>query len=207
MTSAFAFFPRRAIAAAVLALGAAACTPVGAVVGAGAATGIAAYSERGVEGAAKDLRISSRILDMYIRHDHRLLKDISVDVYEGRALLTGQVEQEATRADAVRLAWQADGVTDVLNEIHVTSTSGFLDTARDVWISAQLESKITFDKQVLAVNYAVETSGGVVYLLGIAQNQTELERVKGHARTIDYVQRIVSYVRVKAPSTTTSVGG
>lgn len=176
-----------------------ACTPVGAVLGAGAATGLAAYQERGVDGVARDLRTSSRILDMFARTDHRLLGAIGVEVYEGRALLTGQVETEDMRAAAVRLAWGAEGVTDVINEIHVTSESGMIDTARDAWITTQLETKLTFDERVLAINYAIETSGATVYLIGIAQNESELDRVKNHARGIPYVRHIVSHVRVKAP--------
>lgn len=191
------------LGATALGLAAAACTPVGMVMGAGAATGIAAYQERGVDGVARDLRASSRIVDMYARHNHALLKDISVEVYEGRALLTGQVETEAERADAVRLAWKADGVRDVINEIHVTSEGGILNTARDAWISTQLETKLTFDERVLAINYAVETVGGVVHLIGIAQDDAELERVKNHARAISYVKRIVSHVRVKTPEAPT----
>lgn len=177
-----------------------ACAPVGAVMGAGAASGLAAYQERGIDGVARDLGTSSRIIDMYFRHDHALLKDISVEVYEGRAMLTGLVATETIRADAVRLAWQADGVTDVINEIRVTSDGSVFDTARDAWISSRLQAELTFDEQVYAINYAIETVAGTVYLIGIAQNEEELERVKNHARAISYVQHIVSHVRVKSSS-------
>lgn len=175
----------------------AACTPVGVVLGAGAGAGIAAYQERGVDGVARDLGLASRILEQYGSHDHTLVTAIGIEVYESRALLTGQVDNEAKRADAVRLAWKVDGIVDVINEIHVTSDGGILDTARDAWISTQLEAKLTFDEKVLAINYAIETVGATVYLIGIAQSDQELERVKNHARSIRYVQRIVSHVRVK----------
>ena len=180
-------------------LAAAACTPVGAVLGVGAGAGVAAYQERGMDGVARDLATSSRILELYARNDHTLVKDIGIEVYEGRALLTGQVDTENKRADAVRLAWAVDGVKDVINEIHVTNDDTLLDTARDAWISTQLEAELTFDKQVLAINYAIETVGGTVYLIGIAQSDEELERVKNHARAISYVRRIVSHVRIKPP--------
>lgn len=184
-----------------------ACTPVGVVMGAGAATGLAAYQERGVDGVARDLSTSSRILDMYARHDHSLIKSIGVEVYEGRALLTGLVASETIRADAVRLAWQANGVTDVINEIHVTADGTFLDTARDAWISTRLETALTFDEQILAINYAIETVDGTVYLIGIAQNDQELARVKNHARSISYVKHIVSHVRVKTPTQAAAMPG
>jgi len=183
----------------VLAITLQACTPVSLVLGAGAATGLAAYQERGIDGVARDLRTATLIFDLFARADHRLLKDVSIDVYEGRVLLTGEVKTEDRRATAVRLAWTAGGVTEVLNEIHVTDTEGVLDTARDAWISTQLEAALTFDKRIFAINYAIETSAATVYLIGIAQSQDELERVKNHARTIPYVRHIISYVRVKDP--------
>lgn len=190
---------------AAIALSVGACTPVGVVMGAGAATGLAAYQERGVDGVARDLGTSSRILDIYARHDHTLVKDIGVEVYEGRALLTGLVGTETARADAVRLAWQVDGVVDVINEIHVTTDTSLLDSARDAWVSTNLEAALTFDEQILAINYAIETVAGTVYLIGIAQNDQELERVKNHARSLSYVKHIVSHVRVKTPAQTAVV--
>ena len=43
----------------------------------------------------------------------------------------------------------------------------------------------------------METVNGIVYLIGIAQNQKELDRVLAHAREINYVRNIISHVRVK----------
>ena len=174
-----------------------ACTPVGVVVGAGAAAGVAAYQERGIDGVARDLKIATKIKDNYLQSDHKLLIDIGIEVYEGRVMLTGFVDNEDVRATAVRLAWQSDGVQEVINEIIVTTEGSFVDTARDAWITGQLQSKLTFDDDVMAINYAIETVGGVVYLIGIAQNDAELERVINQARSISYVQRIISHVRVK----------
>jgi osmotically-inducible protein OsmY len=193
------------ILGAALALGVSGCTPLGAVMGVGAATGIAAYQERGVDGVARDMSISTRIFDMYARTDVNLLKKIGVEVYEGRAMLTGIVDNETTRAEAVRLAWKADGVTDVINEITVTSDTSMFDTARDTWISTELQTALTFDERVLAINYAVETVAGTVYLMGIAQNAAELQRVIDHARSISYVQHIVSHVRVKSATQSASI--
>lgn len=178
-------------------MGSVGCTPVGLVMGAGAGAGLAAYQERGMDGVARDLALSSRILDQYARFNHELVASIGIEVYESRALLTGQVKTETERADAVRLAWKVGGIQDVINEIHVTGEGGVLDTARDAWISTQLEAKLTFDDSVFAINYAIETVGGTVYLIGIAQSDDELERVKNHARSISYVRHIVSHVRIK----------
>ena len=169
----------------------------GTVVGAGAAAGVAAYQERGFEGAAQDLKVQTAITETWFDHDHTFVVRLGLDVYEGRALLTGAVDDAKVRADAVRLAWKAPGVKEVLNEIQVTDESGPLVMARDSWITTQLASRITCDEKILAINYNIETVTGVVYLIGIAQNQAELDRVTAHARTIPYVRKVISHVRVK----------
>ena len=113
-------------------------------------------------------------------------------------LLTGILPNEEMRATAVSLTWKAEGVTDVINEIQIRETS-LRELAKDSWITAQLKSKLTFDKKIMAINYSIETVNGNVYLIGIAQNQQELGGVIAHARNLSYVRRIISHVRVKKP--------
>lgn len=171
----------------------------GVIIGGAATAGLAAYDERGIAGVAQDTATATKIRASMLDRADSIMKDVGIEVYEGRALLTGRVPSEEMRADAVQLAWKVENVKDVINEI-VVSPNPLSDIANDSWISAQLKTKITFDQDVLAVNYAIETVGGVVYLIGIAQNQAELDRVTNHARNIKYVQRVVSHVRVKAPA-------
>ena len=168
----------------------------GAVFGAGAAVGMAAYDERGVDGVARDLRIHTRILEVWFQHEHTLPAKIGLEVHEGRALLTGTIPDAQVRADVVRLAWTVDGVKDVINEMQPIDQST-ADFARDGWITTQLKSRITLDRDVLAVNYSVETVNGTVYLIGVAQSQSELDRVVAHARSLEYVRRVAPHVRVK----------
>ena len=170
---------------------------VGVAVGVGATAGVAAYQERGIEGAAIDLNLEAQIVKLWLQQDDTLVLKLGVEAYESRILLTGVVEEPEMRDDAVRLAWTVIGVKEVINEIQVTSDSGIVDLARDSWITTQLKSKLTLDNKVLAINYAIETVNGIVYLIGIAQNQAELDRVIAHSRTISYVRRVISHVRVK----------
>lgn len=170
---------------------------VGTAVGAGAVTATAALEERGLRGAANDLRIRAEINTLWLDHDVDMYSEADVTVYEGRVLLTGIVPTEQARQDAVRLAWQADGTKEVINEIRVGEVTGVTDDARDGWITAQLSSRLALDEKVQSINYAIETVDGVVYLMGIAQDEAELRRVRNHARDISYVRRVVSYVRLK----------
>ena len=171
------------------------CT--GTVVGVGAAAGTAAMEERGIAGAVDDTAIRLRLNSLYAEDDERLWRKIGFQVYRGRVLLTGTLETSEMRARAVRLAWKAEGVTEVINEIELGASGGLKEYGRDKWIVAQLQSRLLFDKEVSSINYSIEVVRGKVFLIGIAQNTQELDRVLNHARSIDYVRKVISYIRIK----------
>lgn len=174
----------------------------GMVIGAGATVGVAALDERGIQGVARDTALVTHIRGKWLNHDldkgGTVAVDASVDVYERRALLTGVVKSEEARVTAVRLTWQVDGITEVLNELSI-GPGGLEDAARDTWITTQLTSKLTFDQKVKAVNYSIRTANAVVYLFGGAQDDAELRRALGHARSIARVRGVVNHVRVLPP--------
>ena len=168
-----------------------------AAVGGGAAVGVAAYQERGLEGKARDLKIEIGIAEAWLNKDHTYSIKMSIEVYEGRVLLTGAVADADVRADAVRLAWTVNGVEEVLNEIQVRRPGDIIEYSRDAWITATLKSKLTVDEEVFAINYAIETVNRVIYLIGIAQGRKEMDRVLAHARNVAYARKVVNHVRVK----------
>lgn len=155
--------------------------------------------ERGLAGAADDTALRLRINALLSNKDERLWRKVGMQVYMGRVLLTGTVETEEMRAEAVRLAWEAKGVKEVINELQLADSDGASGFARDTWISTQLKSALLFDKQVSSINYSIETVRGTVYLIGLAQDRAELDRVMNHARGLSYVKKVVNYVQIKRP--------
>jgi osmotically-inducible protein OsmY len=183
-------FPAFFLLASVLALGG-----CGVVVGAGAAVGVTAMEDRGLEAASRDTNIEAQIINAWFNKNQKYVITAGVEVYNGRVLLTGAVDNANVRADLVRLAWTIADVKEVINEIQESSDKSNL--AGDTWITTQIKAKITFDRNILAINYKIETVSGIVYLIGTAQNQAELDRVIGHARGISYVTNVISHVRIK----------
>ena len=168
-----------------------------AVVGAGATVGVAAAQERGIKGRAKDLNIEALILKKYLNAGLKLTTTIGVEVYDGRVLLTGATKDLKLSDKAVKLAWSVASVTDVINEIQLDKGTTVTDYAHDTWITTQLKSKLAFDKNILAINYAIETVNRTVYVIGIAQDQSELARVLAHANAINRVINVVNHVKLK----------
>lgn len=188
----------RSLALAALLLSAPALSGcVGLVIGAGATAGVAASEERGIEGAAEDAKIRAEINEAWFRHSLDMYSKVTIAISEGRILLTGTVPTEQVREDAVRLTWQVAGVREVYNELLVRESSGLIDGSRDVRIQQEIKSRMLFDKEISNINYTVDVTDGVVYLLGIAQSDTELNRVIGHAREVSAVKNIINYVRLK----------
>ena len=193
-------FLRLAALLAVLSpLGLTGCVAAGVAAGAGAAVGVAAVQEKGVSAAARDIRIRTEINSLWLQADENLLYDIELQVQESRVLLTGSVEDPELRLKAVRLAWQVEGVKEVINEIEISDKSGFGNYARDVQISTELRSTLIVDKEVSSINYSIETVNQTIYFMGVAKSREELDRVIDHARNIEYVRRVRNYVRVKEP--------
>ncbi len=168
-----------------------------AVVGAGGAVGMGAAQERGFEASVDDAKIKTDISASYVDKTYRLYHDITVDVSEGRVMLTGSVEKPETHDDAVKIAWQTAGVRQVIDEIQVTSEGGFKSGVDDAWIANKLRTQLMFNGDVRNVNYTVEVENGIVYLFGIAQNQTELDRVIATARDTADVKKIINHVVLK----------
>lgn len=194
----------RRFTAVVAAVGLLAAAPllsgcVGAVVGAGAAAGIAAAEERGAKNAANDKGIELAINDVLFRTDLTLYHKISVIVYEGRVMLLGRLQTEEQKDEVLRLVWSAsDRIVEVIDEIQIGSAGTLAGYSNDVWISNQLRLKLAGDREVIDINYSIETVNGVVYMIGLAQDEAELNRVTDYARTIKGVRRVVSHVWLKS---------
>ena len=169
----------------------------GALVGGAAAIGVAAAQERSVGSAIDDVTIEFKIKDNFLDKSDKLFARVSVDAVEGRVLLSGTVETPDDRVDIARLTWQVDGVKEVFNEVEVGDRGGLVDYFKDVRIANELRLKLLTDKTISAVNYSVETVNGIIFLMGIGQDQAELERVTGHASNIKGVVRVVSFVLLK----------
>lgn len=121
---------------------------------------------------------------------------LRVEVRDGKALLAGRAANPDERVLAVRLAWQVQGVTEVINEIGIGDESSLSDKATDMWITAQLRTALLTDSDISSRNYTIETVNQVVYLMGRGRSSVELERVRNHAREIARVRQVVSHVDV-----------
>lgn len=175
------------------------CTATGVVVGAAATGGVLAAQERSIGSGVDDTVIRLAINEEILSVDSDLFQRVSITVVEGRVMLTGFVANEAERAKATRLAWQSnEKIVEVINELQVKTGTGVLGYGEDSWITTQLRGKMLGQADIYDINYSIVTVGGVIYLIGIAQDQGELGRVTTIARKIKGVTKVISHVRLKS---------
>jgi len=174
-----------------------ACSPAGMAVGAGATAGVAAAEERGLKGAGNDALIRVEINEAWITEDFDTFNRLNLQIYEGRVLISGRVPNQANADRAVELAWKAEDVREVINEIEIAEGGGLDDFANDALINARLDSELLFDSEISSINYSSRSVSGTVYLLGVAQDREELDRVFRVTRSIPNVKRVVSHVILK----------
>ncbi|AHX05830.1 BON domain protein [Ehrlichia chaffeensis str. Liberty] len=127
-----------------------------------------------------------------------LFPQVTVKVSEGRILLIGHVKSLDDQIKAEKVAWQQKDVREVVNEITVDKNAiNIKETAVDTMISAQVKARILSQSKVKSMNYSVNTINGTVYLMGIAQDQEELDKVVSIAQKVKKVKQVISYVRLK----------
>lgn len=100
------------------------------------------------------------------------VKDGQIDVQtrEGIVYLTGVVDTEEARREAVRVAWRTEGVSGVQSNLTVGErTVG--SWADDVMISSKVKTKLISDSQIKAGDIDVSSSQGIVTLIGRVSSQ------------------------------------
>tara|TARA_Y100001970_G_scaffold235786_1_gene295022 strand:- start:107 stop:685 length:579 start_codon:yes stop_codon:yes gene_type:complete len=173
------------------------CSPTNLLASGGATTMAIAEGERSFGTVVDDATIKINISAKFINSEDNLFININTTVLEGRVLLTGIVDNQEIRIDAIRRVWEVEGVLEVLNEIQIGNKSTLKEYAKDVWITAQAKAKATTVVGLKVVGYNFETIQGKVYIAGITTQPKQLEELIEIIKTIKGVKEIVNYVIVK----------
>ena len=145
-----------------------------------------------------DATIKVQISNAIFQKSEPIFTSTSTTVIDGTVLITGEVPTPEDRLMLTKLAWGVKGVKEVHNDVTVAGSESLSNFASDSLITTKLKLLLLRDAEILNINYSVETVNGTVYLMGIAQNEAELQRVKNHAKEISGVRHIVSYVKMKS---------
>ena len=173
------------------------CSPIGTAIGAAAYTADLATQERGLYQGLDDNAIWIAINGRFAAYDSKVLQQVHLQVHEGRVLLTGDVQKQEHRLAAVKAAWATAGVREVINQIQIAPDRGLGTIAQDEYLARTVWLKLFVDRAIRANNYSIECIDSVVYLIGVGQDQAEVQRAIDHARDVPYVRSVENYMRLK----------
>ena len=173
------------------------CTPAN-ILGTGAGSAmVIAEGDRSMGTVIDDATIKVNIAAKFISSEDNLFVDVSTTVLNGRVLMTGLVDNQEVRIDAVRRVWEVEGVQEVINEIQIGNRASLKEYANDVWINTQAKGLAAKAVGLRVVGYNFETIQGKVYIAGITSRPEQLEDLINAIKTIKGVKEIVNYVIIK----------
>lgn len=171
-----------------------------AVLGTAGAVGLTTVQEKTMGEAVDDATTSSEIKAKLLGESGARFAEVDVEVSSGLVLLSGRVNDPQDRTFAEGIAWSSSRTQDVANEIRIEPPGGFIANVSDEIITGRVRARLIGSATVRSVNFNIETYGGIVYLMGIARSQEELQAAAEEASMVGGVKQVVSYVRLRPPA-------
>ena len=127
---------------------------------------------------------------------HYEFDDIDTTIFESRLMLTGTVRTEAARNYLVQEVWKIGGISQVIDEVLIADKTGSGQGLADTRIDQTIRTRLITSNNVTSRDYKLAVSNGVVYFLGKAHAQHDLERALNIAASVRGVRKVVSHVRL-----------
>ncbi len=164
------------------------CIP--ALIGAGGAAAYTALEDRRTAGTQIDdesieVRSANRVNDRFGDRVH-----VNVTAFNRTALITGEVPDEAARAEVEKIVRAVPTVRGVTNDLQIAGASSLGARTNDSYLTSKVKARLIDSRTVSPLHIKVVTEAGVVYLLGIV-TEAEADEAVELARTTGGVRKVV----------------
>ncbi|MEE9275280.1 MAG: BON domain-containing protein [bacterium] len=200
----------------VLAAAVSGCTPV--------VTGMTVwvYEDRSAKVQLRDAAIHAGIIARFTGKDAALPIDVDTEVWEGRVLLTGMLDDPALRDEVGALVRKDSRVRALYNEIQIVSkeekesrrkerkkeeerrqksekeeAEGLGRIVGDAWVEAKIKTQLLLAGGVKSVNYRWQSVRRRVFIIGRALSGRERATVLRILRQTDGVKSVKDFIEVK----------
>ena len=179
------------------------------------ASGIALALAGGVASAGTpsqevtEARQESQIWTTYALSPYLRANDIGVAVHDGKATLTGKVEESVNKELAEQIALGVNGIKKVDNQIVIqadytppaqSSDRSYGELVDDATITSQVKSKLVWSKNTEGLSTNVTTKRGKVSLIGSADTAATKDLAGRLALDTRGVVSVDNQLVVKSPS-------
>jgi osmotically-inducible protein OsmY len=137
-----------------------------ALVAGGAISGTLAATDRRTLGAQTEDRAIEVKAGIKLNNVVGDAGHVNINSFNRRALLTGEVRDEAMKAAAEREVRGIEGVASVINELEIAGPASYTSRSNDALITTKVKASLVDKKDISANSYQVVTERGAVYLQG-----------------------------------------
>jgi hyperosmotically inducible protein len=162
--------------------------------------------------AQSDAGITTSVKSQLAADELVSARNINVDTRDRVVTLTGDVRSAEEEAQALQIARNTNGVSNVIDQIEIAPepapTTGIGGTATepgpvdilttDPDITQQVKTKLLADPDVAGLRIDVDTKDRMVTLIGTARTQAEKSRALQLAREVEGVLRVTDRITVEA---------
>ena len=134
-------------------------------------------------------------------------RNIDVDTSQGVVTLSGEVQSESERRQAVAIARNTDGVKSVTDRLQLRSSAPTTEDTRrplaavdDAWITTKIQSQLFLDQNVKGRAINVDTRKRIVTLTGTVASDLEKKAAMTIARETEGVERVVDQLKLDTTS-------
>lgn len=171
------------------------CSFVGTAYNVGSKVGAVVMDERELKDDWNDTKINMFIRTNFLKKKISYVLDVEITVFEGEVLLNGAIPSVEDMERIVEIAWAAEGVTKVYNYIRLAEPSDLIKSSQDALIASSVRTRLMATPDITSVNYKITVDDGVLYMIGIAKNQKELDAVTNVIYKTDGITKVVSHLR------------
>jgi osmotically-inducible protein OsmY len=154
--------------------------------------------------AVNDARQEAQIWTTYALNPYLRANDLKVVVQNGKAVLTGKVDEKVNKELANAIALGVSGITDVDNQIEIAADyrptlpgGSYGERMDDANITAAVKSKLLWSKNTDGSDIDVSTKMGVVTLTGPADTQADKDAAGKLALNTRGVSKINNELKVR----------
>ena len=146
-----------------------------------------------------DSTITAKVKAALVDNESIKSTDISVKTDKKVVTLSGFVQSQAQAEAAVAAAKAVEGVASVSDKLHVRDSkeSSLKGYAGDTATTSEVKAKLLADNIVPSRNVKVETTDGVVQLLGTVKSQAQSDRAESIAKAVEGVKSVKNDLKMQ----------
>ena len=149
--------------------------------------------------------LTTKVQGQYFADKDVKARYVNVSSRDGVVTLRGRVDDENAHVQAVQIAKNTDGVTQVVDQLTVgpPPPKSTPEQMESTWVTTRIQARYFADQEISGRDIDVSTTSGVVTLSGRVDNERERQKALAIARETSGVTRVEDRLLVQPSAVAT----